>query len=136
MCRNDCSWLNEICYRYFCDLSCLLYMLRFLLYEYNECNFCQGWKFGLWGGNVLQLITQQVPVLLCGLEMWALPNRTLHTADFTMNHFLMKLVITSNVVVLEECTYFSRRTAICAASETLSEIFCTVEVIGKHCYLP
>jgi len=41
---------------------------------------------------ILQLVVQKcVPVVLYGLEVCALPTRTLQAVDFTMNHVLMKL---------------------------------------------
>ena len=56
----------------------------------------------------------------------ALPTRTLLSLDFTMNRVLMKLFITSNIEIIEECRRFSGPTAICATSETFSGIFITV----------
>ena len=48
-----------------------------------------------------------VPVLLYGLELCALPTRTLQALDSTTNRFLMKLFKTFNIEIIEECKYFS-----------------------------
>jgi len=36
----------------------------------------------------------------------ALPKRVLQSLDFTVNRVLMKLFISSNIVVIEQCSYF------------------------------
>ena len=57
-----------------------------------------------------------------------LKNRTLLSLDFTMNRVLVKLFKTSNIEIIEECRRFFHveLPAICATSETFSEIFVTV----------
>ena len=52
---------------------------------------------------ILQLVVQKcVPVLLYGLEVCALPTRTLQALDFTTNRVSIKLFKTSNTEIIEE----------------------------------
>ena len=78
---------------------------------------------------ILQLITQKcVPVLSFTLEVCSLSTKTLQALDFTTNRILMKLFKTFNIEAIEKCRYFSRRTAISAASVMFSDIFSAVVI--------
>ena len=83
---------------------------------------------------ILQLVVQKcVPVFLYGLEVCALPTRTLQALDFTMNRVLMKLFKTSNTETIEECRYFSISNCHLCSLKTFSEIFITDVIRIVHC---
>jgi len=44
-----------------------------------------------------------MPILLYGLDVCALDNRSLQSLDFTVNRFFMKLFRTSDIAVVREC---------------------------------
>jgi len=44
-----------------------------------------------------------MPILLCGLDVCALDNRSLQSLDFTVNRFFMKLFRMSDIAVVREC---------------------------------
>ena len=44
-----------------------------------------------------------IPVLLYGLEAFALNKASLQSLDFSVNRFLMKLFKTSSIVIVNEC---------------------------------
>ena len=95
---SNLPWVNEMRYlgifmvRYVSLRCCVDYAKRSFYFAANA-------------NVILQLIIQKrVPVLLYGLEVWAIPNRTWQALDFTMNRVLMKLLKTSNIEVIEKCS--------------------------------
>ena len=56
---------------------------------------------------VLQLVSSKcIPVLLYGLEACPLNKSDIHSLDFAVNRFLMKLFCTTNIEVINECRHF------------------------------
>jgi len=56
---------------------------------------------------ILELMIKKcVQILTYGLDVCALPRRVLHFLDFTLNRVLMKLFKSSNVEIIEQCSYF------------------------------
>jgi len=47
--------------------------------------------------------TKCIPVLLYGLEVCQLTKAELHSLDFTVTRFLMKLFKTSRIAVMRDC---------------------------------
>ena len=56
---------------------------------------------------VLQLVSSKcIPVLLYGLEACPLNKSDIHSLDFAVNRFLMKLFCTTNIEVINGCRHF------------------------------
>ena len=52
----------------------------------------------------MQLLKQKcLPILLYGLEVCNLDKRFMHSLDFTVNRFFMKLFQTSNMEIVKCC---------------------------------
>ena len=55
----------------------------------------------------MQLLKQKyMPILLYGLEVCNLDKRSMHSLDFTVNRFFMKLFQTSNMEIVKCCQSF------------------------------
>ena len=53
---------------------------------------------------ILQLIQSKcIPVLIYGLEVFAINSSDLKSLDFTVNRFCMKLFRTSNINIITDC---------------------------------
>ena len=53
---------------------------------------------------VIKLITSKcLPILLYGIEACPLVKSDLHSFDFVINRFLMKLFKTNNILIVNEC---------------------------------
>jgi len=53
---------------------------------------------------IVQLLKQKcLPILLYGLEVCNLDKRSMHSLDFTVNRFFMKLFHTSNMKIVKCC---------------------------------
>ena len=56
---------------------------------------------------ILHLINSKcLPVLLYGLEVCPLTKADMHSLDFCVNRFLMKLLCTNNISIVDVCRYF------------------------------
>jgi len=47
-----------------------------------------------------------VPILVYGLQVYALDKRSLQSLNFTINRFFMKLFKTSDIEVVKDCQIF------------------------------
>jgi len=51
-------------------------------------------------------LTQCLPVLLYGLEVCLLTKADMLSLDFCVNRILMKLFVTNNISIVDECRHF------------------------------
>ena len=71
---------------------------------FSAANFILGKIGRLVFEEVLQLLQSKcIPVLIYGLEVFALSTSDLRPLDFMVNCFLMKLFTTSNIDIITEC---------------------------------
>jgi len=75
---------------------------------------------------ILHLINSKcLPVLLHGLEVCPLTKADMHSLDFCVNRFLMKLFCTNNISIVDECRHFFN-------FELPSELLCKRASFGAH----
>jgi len=73
----------------------------------------------------LQLVTSKcLPILLYGLECYSLPKADLHSLDFVVMIFLMKLCRTANKDIIDECRFFCHFPLPTEMLEIKSKKFC------------
>ena len=68
----------------------------------SQCNLWEGRSYSFRGGHTTTNNSKCLPVLLYGLEACPLTKSDLHSLDFVINRFFMKLFKTSNIETVKK----------------------------------